>query len=80
MHPLDPVALTVDARNLACPLPVIRARRGIGTVTVGEMVEVLTTDPGSIADFRAWTQSTGHELVGVVEDGPPFKFLIRRVR
>ncbi|MDA8192795.1 MAG: sulfurtransferase TusA family protein [Thermaerobacter sp.] len=79
MNSTDPVALTLDARGLSCPLPVIRAKRGIAAIGVGEVIEILTTDPGSVADFRAWTRSTGHDLIAVVEEGPPFKFLIRRM-
>jgi tRNA 2-thiouridine synthesizing protein A len=72
--------LTVDARGLSCPLPVIRAKKGLQSVTVGEVVEVLATDPGSLADFEAWTRSTGHELVAARQEGDVFRFHIRRTK
>jgi tRNA 2-thiouridine synthesizing protein A len=74
------VALVVDARGLSCPLPVIRAKKGLAEVRVGELIEVLATDPGSMADFRAWSRSTGHELVRAQDDGDRFSFWIRRAK
>lgn len=74
------IAFRVDAKGLSCPLPVIRAKKGLMSVSVGQIVEVLTTDPGSVADFKAWTRSTGHELVSATEQGPPYRFLIRRTK
>jgi tRNA 2-thiouridine synthesizing protein A len=74
------VALVVDARGLSCPLPVIRAKKGIGEVQVGEVVEVLATDPGSMADFQAWTRSTGHELVKAEHEADRYRFWIRRTK
>jgi len=74
------VALVVDARALSCPLPVIRAKKGIGEVQVGDVVEVLATDPGSMADFQAWTRSTGHELVKAEHDADRYRFWIRRTK
>jgi tRNA 2-thiouridine synthesizing protein A len=74
------VALVVDARGLSCPLPVIRAKKGIGEVQVGDVVEVLATDPGSMADFQAWTRSTGHELVKAEHDADRYRFWIRRTK
>jgi tRNA 2-thiouridine synthesizing protein A len=71
-------SLTVDARGLACPLPVIRTKRGIASVDLGAIVHVLATDSGSIADFAAWTRSTGHELVAARHVGDVFQFWIRR--
>ncbi len=73
-------AVTVDARALSCPLPVIRAKRGLSTVDVGAIVHVMATDPGSVADFTAWTKSTGHELVAMRQDADLFEFWIRRTR
>ena len=73
-------ALTVDARGLSCPLPAIRAKKGLQSVAIGDIVEVLATDPGSPADFEAWTRSTGHELVGTGREGDVFRFFIRRTK
>ncbi len=71
---------TVDARGLQCPLPIIRVKKALSSVAVGETLEILTTDPGSISDVAAWTRSTGHELVHMESEKSPFKFWIRRQR
>jgi tRNA 2-thiouridine synthesizing protein A len=74
------VALTVDAKGLACPMPVFRAKKGLMSVNVGEVVEVLATDPGSIPDFKAFANSTGHELLTAEQQGDVYRFLLRRVK
>jgi rhodanese-related sulfurtransferase/TusA-related sulfurtransferase len=61
-----PSALTFDARGLACPMPIIRARKGIDTIEVGEVMEVLVTDRGAPADFMNWAKQTDQKFLGVV--------------
>lgn len=74
------VTIKVDATGLKCPLPVIKAKKGIESIAVGEVMEVLSTDPGSVADFKAWTRSTGHELVDSGQNADVFTFHIRRTK
>jgi tRNA 2-thiouridine synthesizing protein A len=52
----------IDARNLLCPLPVIRTQDGVGDLQPGDMVEVLCTDPGVVHDIPAWCRIWGHEV------------------
>jgi tRNA 2-thiouridine synthesizing protein A len=51
----------LDTRGLRCPLPVLRARKAMQGVAVGEVLRVLATDPGTVRDFQAFCQATGHE-------------------
>jgi|BEDMetMinimDraft_2_1075160.scaffolds.fasta_scaffold16809_3 tRNA 2-thiouridine synthesizing protein A len=74
------VALVVDAKGLACPMPVFRAKKGLQTVAVGQVIEVLSTDPGSLADFRAFANSTGHELLVAQQEGNIYRFRLRRTK
>jgi tRNA 2-thiouridine synthesizing protein A len=69
---------TVDARGLSCPMPIVRTAQAIKTVTSGQLVEVLATDPGSVRDFAAWSRTTGNELVEQTTDGGVYRFVIRR--
>jgi tRNA 2-thiouridine synthesizing protein A len=74
------VTLQVDARGLACPMPVIKAKKGIQSVEMGQVVEVLCTDPGSVADFKSFANATGHELVASEQGGQVYRFLLRRAK
>ena len=68
----------VDARGLSCPLPIIRAKRALGTLAVGDVLEVWATDQGSVADFTAWCRATGHDLLEHRVDGDVYRFWLRR--
>ena len=72
------ITQTVDAKGLACPMPIVRTAQTMKIVGSGAMVEVLATDPGSTKDFVAWCRSTGNELVDQSTDGAVFRFVIRR--
>jgi tRNA 2-thiouridine synthesizing protein A len=68
----------LDARGLKCPMPIVRTAQQIKTLASGELLEVHATDPGAIADFAAWSRSTGNELVRQsVVDGV-YVFVLRR--
>jgi TusA-related sulfurtransferase len=71
---------TLDAKGLKCPMPVVKTSKEIKNISVGGVLEVLATDPGSMADITAWTKSTGNELLEAKKDEGTFKFYIRRVK
>ncbi|HET8798837.1 MAG TPA: sulfurtransferase TusA family protein [Thermoanaerobaculia bacterium] len=50
----------LDVRGAKCPLPIIKAKKEIDTMAAGELLEVLATDPGSMADFRGWVKTAKH--------------------
>ncbi len=50
----------LDVRGAKCPIPIVKAKKEIDTLAVGEMLEVLATDPGSMADFRGWAKTAKH--------------------
>jgi tRNA 2-thiouridine synthesizing protein A len=68
----------LDARGLACPMPIVKTAQAIGGLASGELLEVLATDPGSLKDFAAWSRTTGHELVEQSADDGVFRFVLRR--
>jgi tRNA 2-thiouridine synthesizing protein A len=68
----------LDTRGLQCPLPVLRARKAIQKLAPGALLRVLATDPGTVKDFRAFCQATGHELVESASEAGEFRFLIRK--
>jgi TusA-related sulfurtransferase len=71
---------TLDARGLQCPMPIVKTSKEIKTLEVGEILEVLATDPASMADIQAWSKSTGNELLSSGKDEGIFKFYIRRTK
>lgn len=70
--------VTVDAKGLSCPMPIVKTAQAVKALPSGALLEVLATDPGSLKDFAAWSRSTGNELVSQSVDGNVFRFLIRR--
>lgn len=54
----------LDARNLLCPMPVIRTQNRIGELHAGDILEVHCTDPGALQDIPAWCRISGHEVLG----------------
>lgn len=69
---------TLNAQGLNCPLPIIRARKALATMMPGQTLEVTATDPGSVPDFAAFCRMTGNELLESNEDGPVYRFVLRK--
>ncbi len=70
--------VTVDARGLQCPMPVIKLSQAITSVTPGQTVELISTDRGSCSDVPAWADDMGHELKEQFETDGEFHFLIEK--
>ncbi|MHB1092272.1 sulfurtransferase TusA family protein [Thiobacillus sp.] len=68
----------LDARGLNCPLPILRAKKALADVTSGQVLKILSTDPGSVKDFAAFAKQTGHELVSSAEAGGEFTFFMKK--
>jgi tRNA 2-thiouridine synthesizing protein A len=75
------VHFTVDARNLTCPIPVLRSKKKLQTLKIDQVLEILTTDPGSLRDIPAWARATGQEVLVSEEHNPEeFRFLVKRLK
>ena len=72
------VANTVDARGSACPGPLLEAKKGIGKVKVGEVLEIYSSDAGTRNDIPAWSKKVGHEYLGMQEVDGYDKHYVRR--
>lgn len=70
----------LDCKGLACPLPVIKTKQAIDKMTLGQILEMVATDPGSIPDMQAWSRKTGHELLEAKQDGNLYIFYIRKTK
>lgn len=72
-------ARTVDARSMACPGPLLEAKKGIGGVAMGQVLEIMSGDEGSREDIPAWCRKAGHDYLGLVErDGYDSLYVTRR--
>ena len=73
------IAQSIDARGLNCPLPVMKAKKGIQDLSVGQSLEVISSDPGSLRDMDALCRSTGDKLISTdnQEDGS-YRFVIEK--
>ena len=74
------VSKTMDLKGLACPQPVIKVSKGIKEIEVGQVLEAITTDPGSLADFPAWARTSGNEIMKTDQESGLIKFLIKRLK
>ncbi len=70
--------VTLDAKGLNCPLPILKARKALKEVPAGGTLEILSTDPGSVADFEAFCRQTGNDLVETSTEDSVYRFLIKR--
>lgn len=68
----------LDTRGLNCPLPILKTKKALADMASGEVLRVISTDPGSTRDFQAFARQTGNELVEQSNEGELFVHLLRR--
>ena len=75
-YQMDDEITLVDASGLKCPLPVLKARKALQSLTDGDKLRVISTDPASPLDFKHFCNSKGHSLLSVEEKEESFEFVI----
>ena len=68
----------LDATDLRCPLPVLRARKALKEVLPGKLLEVFVTDKSAPADFEAFCRETGHSLIDIEKSGETYQIRLRK--
>ena len=68
----------LDASGLNCPLPILRAKKALSDMQSGQTILIISTDPGSVKDFEAFSKQTGNQLMSSGEDSGKFKFVMKR--
>ncbi len=68
----------LDARGLNCPLPILRAKKTLNGMAAGEVLKIVSTDPGSVKDFEAFASQTGNALLDSTEEGGEFHFMMKK--
>jgi TusA-related sulfurtransferase len=70
---------TLDVKGASCPMPVVKTKSAIDDLDVGEVLEVVATDSGSMSDIDGWASGTeGVELLDQTESDDVFKHYVRR--
>ncbi len=67
----------LDAKGLNCPLPILKAKKALKDLDAGQTLQVLSTDPGSVADFQAFCRTTGNTMLETGEDNGVYRFVIK---
>ena len=72
------VVTEVDARDLDCPLPLLRAKQALNKVVSGDVIKVMATDSGSVRDFQAYARQSGHQLIEFRESNQCYYYWLRK--
>jgi tRNA 2-thiouridine synthesizing protein A len=72
------IARSLDLKGLSCTLPIIKTAKAMKELKPGDLLEVFATDPGSVPDFKAWSQTTGNPLVETSSEAGVFHFVLRK--
>jgi tRNA 2-thiouridine synthesizing protein A len=68
----------LNCEGLNCPLPILKTKKAMDSLSVGDVLQVSTTDPGSVNDMDSWAKRTGNELVSHTEAAGVHTFLLRK--
>lgn len=70
--------MTVDARGLQCPMPVIKTAQAIGKIGSGQTLEIIASDKGALSDIPAWADDMGHTVTEQFEDSGDYHFILEK--
>ena len=71
---------TLDCKGLSCPMPILKLAKELKNIEVGQVLEMLGTDPGSKTDIPKWCEKTGNEFLEAIEESGVYKYYIRKVK
>ncbi len=69
---------TLDARNMNCPLPILKTKKALNSMSPGDLLGIQATDPGSVKDFQAFCDQTGNTLVSSESNAGEYSFVIKK--
>jgi tRNA 2-thiouridine synthesizing protein A len=70
----------LDCSGMACPMPILKTKKAIDGLQIGQILKMIATDPGSTSDMDAWTKKTGHTLVGSEQADGKYIFYIKKTK
>lgn len=74
------IAKTLDAKGMFCPGPVMETAKAMKQIQVGEVLEILATDPAAKPDIEAWARRTGNQILDITQENGVTRILIKRVK
>jgi tRNA 2-thiouridine synthesizing protein A len=77
--PTATVVCEIDARGLACPMPLLKAKLGLNRLNSGECLRVLATDAGSVRDFHAFAAISGHRLLHFKQCDGQYEYVLQKI-
>ncbi|MCM3741284.1 sulfurtransferase TusA family protein [Oceanobacillus luteolus] len=72
------ITKTLDAKGLACPMPIVKTKKAMDSISSGEVLEVLVTDKGAINDIPAWATAGGHTIIQQKTEADVLYFYIQK--
>lgn len=72
------VDIAIDTKGMKCPLPVLKAKMALKTMSPGQLLSVTATDTGSVADFKSFCETTGNDLISSKSADGVYNYLIRK--
>jgi len=76
---INPDAI-LDTSGMLCPIPVVNTSKAIKQIEVGQVLKMISTDPGAVPDMAAWSRQTGHEMLESHQEEDIYIFFFRRTR
>ena len=67
-----------DASGLSCPLPIVKTKQALADMAPGQVLRVVATDPGSVADMAAFAEQTGHALLEQASQDKKYVFFLKK--
>lgn len=77
MEEYTPVRI-LNCKGISCPMPIVKMSQEISKLAIGDVVEVHTTDPGSVADFSAWAKATGQAVLEIKQEPGLIRVFVKR--
>lgn len=68
----------LDCRGLSCPIPILKTKKAIDGLAAGQVLKMVSTDPGSVNDVHAWAKRTGNPLLAAEEAGSEYVFFLQK--
>jgi tRNA 2-thiouridine synthesizing protein A len=68
----------LDARGLNCPLPILKTKKSLSDMATGQVLKIVSTDPGSVRDMQAFSSQTGNELLSSTSENGEYIFLMKK--